>query len=337
MSAGCCSPLPAPILLPKQHRYRSLPLPHPLLLSSISSCHTSTTFFHFPASRYIMLDRGSKGVDWVAHLVEASRLVLGWIHEGLCQTMLHVIIDSPLQVVYTFCRLCTTPLSPVSIGSSLVIRQANRGGHLHHRLPLHSFHGMLPLVSLPCSKVVSKHHVVVRPRSCLVLHPQHNRSRTAWECCAHSSPRRGAPIQVWSGSSLWCHLVPFAVRVSSEGLSSGHYCASVLLLPPSCQGKPVARRHGHPQGHSPHCLDGIHSSPPRWRSLHQTNRHFAFWRRVVFLLIRAQLPPPSSKFDLSSTTWWPRRCQGLCEDLSCWVFCVCALNLLLVRVVGHGV
>jgi hypothetical protein len=86
-----------------------------------SSSSASTTFLHLPAPRSVMPDRGSKWVGWVAHLVEASRLVLGWICEGLCRTMLQVIIDSPLQVVYAFYRSSTTPLSPLPTGSALVL------------------------------------------------------------------------------------------------------------------------------------------------------------------------------------------------------------------------
>jgi hypothetical protein len=86
-----------------------------------SSSSASTTFLHLPAPRSVMPDRGSKWVGWVAHLVEASRLVLGWICEGLCRTMLQVIIDPPLQVVYAFYRSSTTPLSPLPTGSALVL------------------------------------------------------------------------------------------------------------------------------------------------------------------------------------------------------------------------
>jgi hypothetical protein len=134
-----------------------------------SSSSASTTFFHLPAPRFVMPDRGSKGVGWVVYLAEASWLVLGWICEGLCWTMLQVVIDSPLQVVYIFYKSSTSPLSPLPTGSTLILQWANRGGHLGHRLPRHRFCGTLPLVSLPCSKVVSKCHVVVRLRSCFVL------------------------------------------------------------------------------------------------------------------------------------------------------------------------
>jgi hypothetical protein len=122
---GCCSPPPPP---PPHLVGKAAPLQDACTATSSvivfhfrSSSSASTTFLHLPAPRSVMPDRGSKWVGWVAHLVEASRLVLGWICEGLCRTMLQVIIDPPLHVVYAFYRSSTTPLSPLPTGSALVL------------------------------------------------------------------------------------------------------------------------------------------------------------------------------------------------------------------------